>query len=58
MRLVAHNQHNRVIAAFWRVMGFNCCTWLGNPFGIPLDSAINPIPDLLNSGIFIGILFF
>jgi hypothetical protein len=33
-------------------------TWLGNPFGIPRDSAINPIPDLLNSGIFIGILFF
>jgi hypothetical protein len=32
--------------------------WLGNPFGIPWNSAINPIPDLLNSGIFIGILFF
>jgi hypothetical protein len=32
--------------------------WLGNPFGIPRNSAINPIPDLLNSGIFIGILFF
>jgi hypothetical protein len=32
--------------------------WLGNPFGIPQNSAINPIPDLLKSGIFIGILFF
>ncbi len=32
--------------------------WLGNPLGILLNSAINPIPDLLNSGIFIGILFF
>ncbi len=31
---------------------------LGNLFGIPQNSAINPIPDLLNSGIFIGILFF
>jgi hypothetical protein len=28
-------------------------TWLGNPFGIPWNSAINPILDLLNSGIFI-----
>jgi hypothetical protein len=26
---------------------------LGNPFGIPRNSTINPIPDLLNSGIFI-----
>ncbi len=33
-------------------------TWLGNPFGIPWNSAINPILDLLNSGIFIGFLFF
>ncbi len=33
-------------------------TWLGNPFRIPRNSAINLIPDLLNSGIFIGILFF
>jgi hypothetical protein len=33
-------------------------TWLGNPFGIPRNSAINPILDLLNYGIFIGILFF
>jgi hypothetical protein len=32
--------------------------WLGNPLGIPWNSAIIPIPDLLNSGIFIGILFF
>jgi hypothetical protein len=32
--------------------------WLGNPFGIPRNSAINPIPDLLNSKIFIQILFF
>ncbi len=32
--------------------------WLGNPFGIRRNSAIIPIPDLLNSGIFIGILFF
>ncbi len=31
---------------------------LGNPFGIPRNSTINPIWDLLNSGIFIGILFF
>jgi hypothetical protein len=31
---------------------------LGSPFGIPRNSASNPIPDLLNSGIFIGILFF
>jgi hypothetical protein len=35
-----------------------CRSWLGNPFGIPLNSVINPIPDLLNSGIFIGISFF
>ncbi len=33
-------------------------SWLGNPFGNPWSSRINPIPDLLNSGIFIGILFF
>ncbi len=33
-------------------------SWLGNPFGTPRNSAINPIPDLLNSGILIGILFF
>ena len=33
-------------------------TWLGNPFRILRNSAINPIPDLLNSGIFLGILFF
>jgi hypothetical protein len=32
--------------------------WLENPFGIPRNSAINPFPDLLNSGIFIRILFF
>jgi hypothetical protein len=32
-----------------------CAPWLGNPFGIPRNSAINPILDLLNSGIFIGI---
>jgi hypothetical protein len=32
--------------------------WFGNLFGIPQNSAINPIPDLLNSRIFIGILFF
>jgi hypothetical protein len=32
--------------------------WLGNPFGILQNSAINPITDLLNSGIFIRILFF
>jgi hypothetical protein len=32
--------------------------WLGNPFGILQNSVINLIPDLLNSGIFIGILFF
>jgi hypothetical protein len=31
---------------------------LGNPFGILQNSAINPIRDLLNSGIFIGIQFF
>jgi hypothetical protein len=31
---------------------------LGNPFGIPRNSAINLILDLWNSGIFIGILFF
>jgi hypothetical protein len=33
-------------------------TRLGNPFGILRNSAINPIPDLLNSGIFVGILLF
>jgi hypothetical protein len=33
-------------------------TWLGNPLRITPNSAINPIPDLLNSGIFIGIFFF
>jgi hypothetical protein len=32
--------------------------WLGNPFRIPWNSAIDSIPDLLNSGIFIGMLFF
>jgi hypothetical protein len=42
---------------------FGCCvccvlSWLGNPFGILSNSAVNPIPDLLKSGIFIGILFF
>jgi hypothetical protein len=31
---------------------------LGNPFRIRQNSAINLIPDLLNSGISIGILFF
>jgi hypothetical protein len=31
---------------------------LGNPFGIPRNSAIIPILDLLDSGIFIGIMFF
>ncbi len=31
---------------------------LGNPFGIPRNSAIIPILDLLDSGIFIRILFF
>ncbi len=31
--------------------------WLGNPFRIPRNSAINLIPDLLNSKIFIRILF-
>jgi hypothetical protein len=30
---------------------------LGNPFGIPWNSAIIPISDLLDSGIFIGIYF-
>ncbi len=29
--------------------------WLGNPLRIPWNSAIIPIPDLLNSGIFIEI---
>ncbi len=38
--------------------GWQSQTWLGNPFGIPRNSAINPIPDFLNSGIFIRILFF
>ncbi len=33
-------------------------SWLGNPFGIPRNSTINPIPDLLNSRIIIGIFFF
>jgi hypothetical protein len=33
-------------------------TGLGNPFGIPRNSVIDPIPGLLNSRIFIGILFF
>jgi hypothetical protein len=32
--------------------------WLGNPFGILQNSAINPILDLLNSSIFIRIIFF
>ncbi len=32
--------------------------WLGNLFGIPQNSAIKPIPYLLNSGIVIGISFF
>ncbi len=30
-------------------------TWLGNPLGIPWNSVIILILDLLNSGIFIGI---
>jgi hypothetical protein len=33
-------------------------TWLENPFEFLQKSAINLIPDLLNSGIFIRILFF
>ncbi len=33
------------------------CIWLGNLFGIPWNSAINPIPNLLNFGIFIGVYF-
>ncbi len=33
-------------------------TWLGNLFEILRNSAINPILDLLNSGIFIGIWLF
>ncbi len=37
---------------------FSSWSWLGNPFGIPWNSAIIPIPDLLNSRIFIRILFF
>ncbi len=32
--------------------------WLGNLFRIPWNSTINSILDLLNSGIFTGILFF
>jgi hypothetical protein len=40
-------------------MGWSTITfvksWLGNPLGIPLNSTVIPIPDLLNSGIFIGI---
>ena len=36
----------------------SCLAWLGNPFGIPRNSATNPFPDLLNSRIFIRILFF
>ncbi len=35
-----------------------CGARLGNPFKIPWNSSINPIPDLLNSRIFIRILFF
>jgi hypothetical protein len=33
-------------------------SWLRNSIRILWNSAINQIPDLLNSGIFIGILFF
>jgi hypothetical protein len=36
----------------------NGTTRLGNLFGIPQNSMINLIPELLNSGMFIGILFF
>ncbi len=42
------------IAGMWRCPG----TRLGNPFGIPWNSVIIPILDLLDSRIFIGILFF
>ncbi len=41
----------------WGVWAPSQVAWLGNLFGIPQNSAINPIPGLLNSGIFIGILF-
>jgi hypothetical protein len=34
-----------------------CVAWLGNPLEIPQNSAIIPIPYLLNSRIFIGIFF-
>jgi hypothetical protein len=33
-------------------------SWLENLFGIPWNFAIIPFSDLLDSGIFIGILFF
>ncbi len=46
----------------WPKMTTGCihpsCAWLGNPLGIPRNYTINPIPNLLNSGIFIGILYF
>jgi hypothetical protein len=44
----------------WRMSGGGgqVVARMGNLFRIPRNSAINPISDLLNSGIFIGILFF
>jgi hypothetical protein len=47
-----------VLSQVRTLSGLYLVAWLGNPFGIPQNSAINPIPDLLNSGIFIRILFF
>ncbi len=53
-----------VVALCWvgvmavAVLRVRAVAWLGNLFGIPRNYAINLILDLLNSGIFIGILFF
>ncbi len=46
--------HNKVVHA----RGNNHSPRMGNPFGIPRNPAIIPISDLLDSGIFIGNLFF
>jgi hypothetical protein len=35
-----------------------CRSWVGNLLGILQNSTIIPIPDLLNSGIFIGFFFY
>jgi hypothetical protein len=57
IRGINMRQRAYVNLVVWHKKG-KSSAWLGNPFEIPPNSTINPIPDLLNSRIFIGILFF